>query len=56
MSETRVRWFYHFWPWFIVLLLGVSVLASLTTVFIAVRYGDTEVDRSVLHVTKPGAG
>ncbi len=36
-------WYQHFWPWFIVGLLGVSVLASLSTVYVAYSLGDLEV-------------
>jgi hypothetical protein len=46
MIEERSAWFYHFWPWFIVCLLGVSVVGSLCTVAIAYRYGDVEVERT----------
>jgi hypothetical protein len=46
MSESPTPWFHHFWPWFIVALLGISVLGSLTTVAIAYRYGDVEVLRT----------
>jgi len=46
MSEHPSPWFHHFWPWFIVALLGISVLGSLATVAIAYRYGDSEVLRT----------
>ena len=46
MSDAGTSWFHHFWPWFIVCLLGVSVVASLSTVVIAVRYADSEVERT----------
>ncbi len=39
-------WYQNSWPWFIVGLLGISVLGSLGTVYIAFVYGDVEVDRS----------
>jgi len=35
-------WYHHFWPWFIVLLLGISVIASLYTVSLAYQLGDIE--------------
>ena len=38
-------WYQHFWPWFIVILLGVSVVGSLATVYVAFSYGDEEVER-----------
>lgn len=45
MTRAEVEgsaWYHHFWPWFIVCLLGVSVVASLYTVSIAYRLGDLE--------------
>ena len=36
-------WYQNFWPWFIVILLGVSVAGSLLTVAIAYRYRDVDV-------------
>jgi hypothetical protein len=41
-SAQATPWFHHFWPWFIVLLLGVSVIASLYTVSLAYQLGDLE--------------
>lgn len=47
-------WYRNFWPWFLVILMGVSVLASLGTVVVAYRYADVDVrhhdriDRAVL--------
>lgn len=38
-------WYRQFWPWFIVGLLGVSVVGSLSTVAIALRGADPEVRR-----------
>ncbi len=37
---TGAPWYRHFWPWFIVGLLGVSVVASVATVVIAFRNPD----------------
>ncbi|MCR9095795.1 MAG: FixH family protein [bacterium] len=42
MSEPS-PWYRHFWPWFIVVLMVVSVGASLWTVVIAYGLGDLEV-------------
>jgi hypothetical protein len=39
-DEYGGPWYVHFWPWFIVILLGTAVSASLATVFIAVRGAD----------------
>lgn len=33
-------WYRHSWPWFIVILLGTTVVAGISTVFIAVRGAD----------------
>ena len=45
MSTVGTAWYRHFWPWFIVGLLAISVVASLATVAIAIRYADEEVAR-----------
>ena len=34
-------WYVHFWPWFIVALLGTTVVAGLTTVYIAASGADS---------------
>jgi len=34
-------WYHHFWPWFIVALLGTTVAAGIATVVIAVRSADS---------------
>jgi hypothetical protein len=36
-------WYRHFWPWFVLGLLGTSIVGSLTTVYIAVSGRDPEV-------------
>ena len=37
MTQDLVRpWYRHFWPWFILALLGSSISASLYTVYLAV--------------------
>ncbi len=41
--ELGSPWYQNFWPWFIVILLGVSVAGSLLTVAIAFRYRDVDV-------------
>lgn len=46
-AEERVEWYAHFWPWFLVILLGLSVLASIATVRIAFGLGDLEVHEAV---------
>lgn len=42
-AAAGLPWYRHFWPWFVVGLLGVSVVGSLTTVYIAVSGRDPEV-------------
>lgn len=54
MNEESGPWYEHFWPWFIVFLLGISVAGSLVTVAIAYRYGDVEVAR--ISPSSPPAG
>ena len=43
-SETSSSgpWYRHFWPWFVVGLLGVSMVASLATVVVAFGLGNLE--------------
>ena len=45
-EETPSPWYRHFWPWFIVVLMVLSVAASLWTVVIAHRHRDVEVGRA----------
>ncbi|MDH3430182.1 MAG: FixH family protein [Gammaproteobacteria bacterium] len=36
MAERDTQpWYHHFWPWFVIVLLGSSVSASLYTVYLA---------------------
>lgn len=39
-----VRWYKQFWPWLLIVLLGVSVITSLIFVYIAVNNQDPVVD------------
>lgn len=39
-----VSWHKQFWPWFLIILLSVSVISSLVTVYYAVRDPDPIVD------------
>jgi uncharacterized protein len=39
-----VAWHKQFWPWFLIILLSVSVLSSLVTVYYAVRDPDPIID------------
>lgn len=50
-TELGSPWYQNFWPWFIVILLGLSVAGSLTSVAIAYRYRDIDV-----RVTVPAEG
>jgi hypothetical protein len=34
-DDTIKPWYRHFWPWFIIVLLGSAVSASLYTVYLA---------------------
>lgn len=45
-------WYRNSWPWFIVGLLGISVIGSLATVYIAYVHRDVEVDRSLSLMTE----
>ena len=44
--ELGSPWYQNFWPWFIVILLGLSVAGSLMTVAIAYRHRDVDVRKS----------
>jgi hypothetical protein len=41
--EYGTPWYQNFWPWFIVILLGISVVGSLVTVAIAYQHRDIDV-------------
>ncbi|HPG29005.1 MAG: FixH family protein [Spirochaetaceae bacterium] len=41
--ELGSPWYRNFWPWFIVALLGTSVVGSLVTVAIALDQADVDV-------------
>ena len=38
---TGRPWYREFWPWFLIAVLGSSVVASFATLFIAVRHADS---------------
>jgi hypothetical protein len=40
-SDSGLPWYRHFWPWFIVLLMGSAVTASIATVVIAFARRDS---------------
>lgn len=40
-GEDTKPWYRHFWPWFIIAMLGASVTASLTTVWISMQTTDS---------------
>jgi hypothetical protein len=42
-AEYGTPWYQNFWPWFIVVLLGISVIGSLVTVAIAYHHRDIDV-------------
>lgn len=33
-------WYREFWPWFIIALIGSVVIASMVTIFLALKYND----------------
>jgi len=43
-NEGTGPWYRHFWPWFIIVLLGSSVSASLYTVYLAVSTAEPVLD------------
>ncbi len=40
-SSDSLPWYKHFWPWFVILLIGSAVTASLYTLFIASQGTDS---------------
>tara|TARA_R110001592_G_scaffold112966_2_gene311628 strand:- start:9999 stop:10553 length:555 start_codon:yes stop_codon:yes gene_type:complete len=50
MAQERLNdmdtspWYRQFWPWFLLILPGTVVIASISTLVIAVRYSDNLVD------------
>jgi hypothetical protein len=43
LDPSGTPWYLNSWPWFIVILMTVSIIASVATVVIAYRYGDVDV-------------
>ena len=46
-EENTGPWYRHSWPWFLVVLMLVSMAASLGTVVVAVGLGDLSVTTEV---------
>jgi len=47
MSDEEIQpWYRHFWPWFIIVLLGSAVTASLYTVYLAVSTAEPVLTQS----------
>lgn len=47
MTEQDTQpWYHHFWPWFIIALLGLSVSASLYTVYLAISTAEPVLEES----------
>lgn len=47
MTERDTQpWYRHFWPWFIIALLGSSICASLYTVYLAASTAEPVLTRS----------
>jgi uncharacterized protein len=40
MQQDSSPWYKHFWPWFIICLMGTAMTASLITVYIAIDGSD----------------
>lgn len=40
-NTVTIAWYRQFWPWFLIILPGIVVVASLITVFIAFKHADT---------------
>lgn len=40
-DTDKLPWYRHFWPWFVILLLGSAVTASLYTLFLASQGNDS---------------
>ena len=40
---SGLPWYHFFWPWFLVILLSLSVIGSLWTVSIAYQHRDVDV-------------
>ncbi len=40
MSKEKTPWYRQFWPWFLLVLPGTVVVASVSTVVLAVRHSD----------------
>ena len=45
-NEDIQPWYRHFWPWFIIVLLGSAVSASLYTVYLAVSTAEPVLTQS----------
>ena len=45
-TEDTQPWYRHFWPWFIIVLLGSAVSASLYTVYLAVSTAEPVLTQS----------
>ena len=43
-NTDKLAWHRQFWPWFLIVLPGIVVIASLVTVYIAVTHPDPIVD------------
>jgi hypothetical protein len=39
-------WYKQFWPWFLIVLPGSVVIASLFTVYLAFHYADTVINET----------
>jgi len=47
MNDEDIQpWYRHFWPWFIIVLLGSAISASLYTVYLAVSTAEPVLTQS----------
>tara|TARA_R110002110_G_C13469647_1_gene720038 strand:+ start:20731 stop:20928 length:198 start_codon:yes stop_codon:yes gene_type:complete len=43
MTHSKVKnksWYRHFWPWFIITFLVVTISACMLTMYLAIKYPD----------------
>ena len=44
MNSDALPWYRHFWPWFIIALLGGAVIGSCVSAYLAVHTTDVVLD------------
>lgn len=48
--QTIKPWYCHFWPWFIIALLSVTIAACIATITLAIKIPDTPLDNQYYKV------